>query len=261
MMIKWFPQVIAGAPITPSWGKQTAAAEDVCQHAGESSSYKYGLYSTLPKIIAERTMPPETLPDAKIARWVQDAGPIYQNQTINICSCCTQHNDREAKGKEKWSIKVQHDRLKSTQSCWFFEGEKKTWIISAGSKILKPNCVFYFNMNFLSMGKRSEVLLSYLKTYKNSKLKTIKRSTNRGRSCPTASQRQTLKFLFLKKKCSIDIKMLKTNDSYLTNDANNNTVTAFQLNFFFIEIVRQSKKKKKDNQHKQHTFIFKYIYE
>lgn len=37
-------------------------------------------------------------------------------------------------------------------------------------------------------------------------------------------------------------------------------VAGFQLNvFFFIEIVRQSKKK--DNLHKQHTFIFKYIYE
>lgn len=122
MMIKWFPQVVAGALITSSWGKQTAAAEDVCQHAGESASYKYWLYSTLPKITAARTMPPETLPDAKIAQWVQDAGPIHQNQTINICSCCTQHNDREAKGKEKWSIQVQHDRLKSKELLMFGKG-------------------------------------------------------------------------------------------------------------------------------------------
>lgn len=37
--------------------------------------------------------------------------------------------------------------------------------------------------------------------------------------------------------------------------------SSFQHNDFFIEIVRQSKKEYPDNQHKQDTFIFKYIYE
>lgn len=183
MLIKWFPQVIAGALITWSWGKQTAAAEDVCQHAGESSSYKYGLYSTLPKIIAARTMPPETLPDAKIARWVQGAGPIYHNQTINICSCCTQ------KQSATRPVRIHTELL--------IFGKKLPRIISAGSRILTQDCVFHFNIIFLSMGKLSKVVLSYLKTYKNSKQKIIikEKSTNRGRSCPTACQRQTITFL------------------------------------------------------------------
>lgn len=55
--------------------------------------------------------------------------------------------------------------------------------------------------------------------------------------------------------------MLKTNDSYLNNDTKNNTAPAFQLNLFFYWNRETVKKKKKDNQHKQHTFIFKYIYE
>ena len=38
-------------------------------------------------------------------------------------------------------------------------------------------------------------------------------------------------------------------------------IRTFSAQRFFIEIVRQSKKKYPDNQHKQDTFIFKYIYE